>query len=137
MAIPWFTVLKSVPWSTVIGNAPVIADGAKKLWKAVAKKPAPLAPPPAREPVAAQTGEQTVAALQARLAAVESAASRLEEQMLASSELIKALADQNAVLIGLVEAHRVRSRWLARAVGVLAVAFAAGLVVLLVRLNAG
>jgi hypothetical protein len=137
MAIAWFSVLKSVPWSTVISNAPVIADGAKKLWKAVARKSAPPPPPPASGPVAAQTGEPTVAALGTRLAAVELASSRLEEQMLASSELIKALADQDAVLIALVEAHRARSRWLAWAVGALAVAVAAGWVVLFVRLAAG
>jgi hypothetical protein len=137
MATAWFTVLKSVPWSTVISNAPVIADGAKKLWKAVAKKSPPPAPPPASEPVAVGSGEQAITNLRTQLAAVEAASSRLEEQMLASSELIKALAEQNTLLIGLVEANCIRTRWLARAVGVLGVVAAAGLAVFFVRLYAG
>jgi hypothetical protein len=137
MAIGWFAVLKSVPWSTVISNAPVIADGAKKLWKAVAKKPPSPEPLPAREQVAADSGERAVATLRAQLAAVELASSRLEEQMLASSELIKALAEQNTLLIGLVEANCLRTLWLARAVGVLGVVAAAGLAVFFVRLYAG
>lgn len=133
MATAWFTVFKSVPWSTVISNAPAVADGAKKLWKAVAKK-SPPQPPAAGEPVAAVSGDAAVATLRTQLAAVELASSRLEEQMLASSELIKALAEQNALLIGLVEANGLRTLWLARAVAVLGVVAAAELVVFFVRL---
>lgn len=134
MATAWFTVFKSVPWSTVISNAPAVADGAKKLWKAVAKKSPPPQPPAAGEPVAAVSGDAAVATLRTQLAAVELASSRLEEQMLASSELIKALAEQNALLIGLVEANGLRTLWLARAVAVLGVVAAAELVVFFVRL---
>ncbi len=137
MVNAWFTVLKSVPWSTLINNAPVIADGARRLWKAVAKKSPSTAPPAAREPIAADAVGQAVAALRTQLAAVESASARLEEQMLASSELIKALAEQNALLIGIVEAHRIRALWLARAVAVLGVVVATELAVLVVRLSAG
>jgi len=137
MATAWFTVLKGLPWSTVISNAPAVADGAKKLWKAVAKKSASPEPPPAREPVAVDSGEQAITILRAQLAAVESASSRLEEQMLASSELIKALAEQNTLLIELVGANCLRTLWLARAVGVLGVVAAAGLIVFFVRLYAG
>jgi hypothetical protein len=35
MAIPWLTLLKTVPWTDVIANAPTIANGAKKLWHSV------------------------------------------------------------------------------------------------------
>ena len=38
MAIPWLSVLKMVPWSEVISNAPKVAEGAKKLWTAVSRK---------------------------------------------------------------------------------------------------
>jgi hypothetical protein len=137
MATAWFTVLKSVPWTTLIGNAPVIADGARKLWKAVAKKPPPPAPPTAGEQAAADSGERAVATLRTQLDAVALTSSRLEEQMLASSELIKALAEQNTLLIGMVEANRVRTLWLARAIGVLGVAAAVALTVVFVRLYAG
>lgn len=39
MAAGWLTVLKMVPWGDVIENAPKVAQGAKKLWSSVGKKP--------------------------------------------------------------------------------------------------
>ncbi|WP_304862601.1 hypothetical protein [Rhodoferax sp.] len=128
MAIGWMTVLKMVPWTDVISNAPVIADGAKKLWNAVARKsPSATDAQPALSP-----GADAVATLQARLAAVEATALDLHQQMLASSELIKALADQNAQLIRRAEVHRVRLVRLAWATVVLAIVVMANLALPLV-----
>lgn len=108
MAIGWMAVLKMVPWTDVISNAPVIADGAKKLWNTVARKSPSPAPSDAVAQSALSPGADAIATLQARLAAVEATALDLHQQMLASSELIKALADQNAQLIRRAEVHRVR-----------------------------
>ena len=113
MPIGWLAVLQSVPWSEVIKNAPKVADGAKKLWNAVANKSAPLDPPFATAQTASSPELQTIAALQANVAAMASALSDLQGQMLASSELIKELAEQNTQLITRVEANRARVRWLA------------------------
>jgi amino acid transporter len=124
MAIGWLSVLKSVPWSDVISNAPLVADGARKLWNSVGKKPA--------EPAVtnAESAPGTVAGLEARVAALETAVSDLHSQMLASSELIKALSDQNTGLIKRAEAARVRMRWLSAA-SVIALVLAAGSLTLL------
>ncbi|MEO5695991.1 MAG: hypothetical protein ABIQ60_02520 [Burkholderiaceae bacterium] len=139
MAIGWFTVLKSVPWSTVIGNAPVVADGAKKLWNAVASKKAavPETPASAESPSSSSLhdDDSVIALLQARLEADEAALADLEAQMLTSTELIKALAEQNTQLIDRVEANRIRTLWLVRAVVVLGVFAALAAVVLIVRLQ--
>ena len=113
MPIGWLAVLQSVPWSEVIKNAPKVADGAKKLWNAVANKSAPLDPPFATAQTASSPELQTIAALQANVAVMASALSDLQGQMLASSELIKELAEQNTQLITRVEANRARVRWLA------------------------
>lgn len=112
MAIGWVTILQAVPWSDVIRNAPRLADGAKRLLGMASRQPA--APP------AAATG--TTAALEARVQALEATVAELHEQMLASSELIQGLAEQNTQLIRRIEANRVRMRWLAAAT---ALAFAA------------
>jgi uncharacterized coiled-coil protein SlyX len=122
MAIGWLTILQSVPWTEVIKNAPKVAEGAKKLWNAVGKQRA--------EGEAAEAGAQpavahephTLEALEARAAALEAAVSDLNQQMLASSELIKELAEQNAQLIKRIEANRKRTLWLAAATLVLAIA---------------
>lgn len=131
MAIGWLTVLKSVPWADVIVNAPKVAEGAKQLWNKVGKKVSPpqgTGPADVSSPAAA-----ALAQLQSRLAALEAAASELHEQMLASTEVIKSLAEQNAQLIRGIEANRARLRWLGMAVAALAFAAAGTLVLLLLR----
>ena len=116
MAIGWVSLLKTVPWADVIASAPAVADGAKKLWKAVGKKKAvPLAAD------AAPSETVTSAAPDARLQALEATIAELQGQMLASSELITALASQNAELVKRAEANRVRLRWLSAIVAALVV----------------
>ena len=121
MPIPWLTVLQSVPWSDVISNAPKVADSAKKLWGTVTKKPPPPASAHTDGSVAPSRELQAMAALDTRIASLEAAVADLHSQMLASSELIKALADQNAQLIGRIEANRVRLLWLGGALGVVGI----------------
>jgi hypothetical protein len=118
MAISWLTVLKLVPWTDVINNAPVVANGAKKLWKAVAKKsPETAVDADGNGPMLVEE-TATLAQLQAQLAALQTTVNDLHQQMLASSELINALAEQNAQLIERVEVNRIRGLWL---IGVCAV----------------
>ncbi len=125
MAVGWLTVLKLVPWVEVIKNAPAIAEGAKKLW-ATAGRPAPAEgeSPRARQTVEAggltEAAPPELAALQAQLASAEDSVARLQEQMQASSALIKALAEQNAELVQRVELNRRRTVWLGAGLGVLA-----------------
>ena len=120
MAIGWLTVLKMVPWTDVISNAPVVADGAKKLWNTVAKKSSTPAPSGTISP-ALSPGSNAVAVLQAQLVGVELTVAELQQQMLASSGLIQALADQNTQLIQRVEVNRIRLWWLSAATAVLGI----------------
>lgn len=112
MAIGWITLLKTVPWAQVISTAPLVADGARKLWNGVARKGEPEPIASATAPPASPLPPDSVEALQARLTALEKTTAALHDQMLASSELIKALADQNAELVKRVEANRVRLLWM-------------------------
>ncbi|CAH0351959.1 hypothetical protein [Aquabacterium sp. CECT 9606] len=107
MAIGWLSVLQAVPWSDVIINAPKVAEGAKKLWSTVSKKPVD-APTASQAPTASSSSM-----LDARVTALEANAAQLHEQLVASSELIKALAEQNTQLIQGIEANRLKVKWLA------------------------
>lgn len=71
-----------------------------------------------------------------RISALESEAADLHDQMLASSELIKALAEQNTQLIQNIEANRVRVLQLTGVTAVLAIIAVAGLLLALAA-NAG
>lgn len=122
MAVPWLAILKTVPWSDVIGNAPAVADAAQKLWKVVSGNKS--AEPERAAAPADRTPEPRIAALEAEIA-------NLNNEMLASSKLLKDLADQNAWLIAQVEQNRVRiRRWMAVSAGAAAVAAASLAVVL-------
>lgn len=123
MAIGWLTILKTVPWSEVISNAPKVADGAKKLWQTVGKK---ATTQPATESATAVYDESaevpSLATLAAQIKATEAKTAQLHAQMLASSELIAALAEQNTQLIKRLETHRKRVLWLSAVTALLAIA---------------
>lgn len=121
MAIGWLTVLKLVPWGDVIENAPKVANGAKKLWQSVGKKPVPVTLGTSVQEVQGSQAP-TPAVLQAQVSELQVAVADLHQQMLESSELIQSLANQNAQLIKRVEVNRVRLLWLAAVVLVLIVA---------------
>jgi hypothetical protein len=130
MGIGWLAVLQLVPWTDVVRNAPKVAEGAKKLWSAIARKgPAPGATAPsARTPEA-----QSIGGHEARLKVLEAMTAELHEQLLASSELIKALAEQNTQLVARIEANRVRVLWLFVAVAISGLVAVCSLAILLLR----
>ena len=107
MALGWMTILQNVPWADVIRNAPAVADGARKLWRKAAGKSGESGK---AQVVASADAEQSPAA---QLAALRTQVEALHGQMLASSEVIQALAEQNAQLIAHIETHRRRLLWLA------------------------
>lgn len=133
MAIGWISLLKTVPWADVISSAPTVADGAKKLWRAVGKKSAPAgaSAQDASDTLAPEV--ETLAQAHARLAALETTVSELHQQMLDSSALIKALAEQNTELVQRVEANRIRLLWLSVSVLVAGALAAISLALLLAR----
>jgi hypothetical protein len=99
----------------VIESAPKVAQGAKKLWDTVGKKSAASTTATPGQP------EPTLAALQAQVTQLQVSVAELHQQMLASSALIGALAEQNTQLIARVELNRKRVLALAVVVVVLAV----------------
>ena len=118
MANNWLSLLKNVPWSDVISSAPKVAEGARKLWNATEPH---ASPQPQPGPASHQaTIVDAINGLDQRLSVTEKTAAELHEQMHASSQLIKALADQNAQLIQRIETQRVRIVWLACATAVVA-----------------
>lgn len=116
MSLNWLTVLKMVPWTEVISTAPKVVDGAKHLWKTVAGKQATADVPTNETPLQVPPDAEAFAALAARASALESATDDLHNQMLASTELIKSLAEQNGQLIARLDSQRRSLRWLLVAV---------------------
>ncbi|MEY2840391.1 MAG: hypothetical protein RJB60_2690 [Pseudomonadota bacterium] len=112
MAIGWLTVLKAVPWTEVISNAPKITEGAKKLWKSAAGKQPGAATGTAATVTEAAPGVAPFAEWDQRLAGTEAKLAELHAQMRASAEIIQALSEQNAQLIQRIEQNAKRTQWL-------------------------
>ena len=121
MAIGWLSILKAVPWTDVVSNAPKVADGAKKLWESVAGKKAPSTTSPTAAP-----GTPDLAAQEARIGELAGDVDRLQREMLASSQLLNSLAEQNAQLVR-------RVYWQSRLLLVVGLIAAAGLTLVLLR----
>lgn len=111
------TVLANIPWGQVVDNAPKVAGGAAKLWTAVtgARKQRVLHPEASASDTA--QGPSELAVLRTQVQDLEATVQQLQEQMQASSELIKALADQNTQLVQRAELQRARLVRLALAAG--------------------
>jgi hypothetical protein len=115
----WLGLLKVVPWGDVMSNAPKIAEGAKSLWSAVAKKVRPGDETTAESAVSASDTP-----LSTRIAALEESQRELRAQLTTSSDLIRSLAEQNAQLVVRLDALRSRLRWLTLGTAVVLVAAA-------------
>ncbi|ROH86291.1 hypothetical protein ED236_07595 [Pseudomethylobacillus aquaticus] len=102
------TVLANIPWGTVVDNAPKVADGAAKLWNTVSRWNKAGTASGSRPSATVRTGLSDNASLAARLQSAEESVQHLNQQMQASTALIKELAEQNTLLVRRVELHRQR-----------------------------
>jgi len=125
MAFNWIAAFKIIPWTDVIAAAPTVARTARNLWRSIGKtRPAETAG--GTEDVRASgnppTMEEEIRALRAELAETRA-------QLLASSEVLRALADQDEKLVAAIEVLRVRTRVLA----IVSVVLVAACAILLAR----
>lgn len=103
------SVLSKIPWTQVVENAPRVAEGAAKLWRAVTGRRRAATDAAAAGAVPGGADELLdEAALRARVQSLTAEVRELQEQMRASSELIKALAEQDTELVRRVELNRRR-----------------------------
>ena len=100
-----FTVLSNIPWAQVVENAPKVAEAAEKLWSTVTRRKAETTENLEAEP---QDLPSETERLKQRVAFLEEALNALQDEMRTSSQLIKDLAGQNALLIQRIEINRVK-----------------------------
>lgn len=120
------TVLAHIPWGQVVESAPKIAQGAGRLWESVRKRGDP-APASAQ---AAPEAPSDLQHLQLQTQALAAQVQALEGEMRATAQLVKDLADQNAMLVERVQALQRQARW---ALGLAAVGLAGAAVTFWLR----
>jgi hypothetical protein len=104
---------------TTIQLAPRVADGAQKLWSGMRKKSALEKSPESGSDDAKNSDIKPEITIDTRVLAAESSIHDLQSEMLASTELIKALADQNAQFAKYIEASRLQFETLGNENGIL------------------
>ncbi len=127
MAI-WMTALKIIPWGDVLESAPHIVKAAKHLFSATKTDASSFAEAPN-----SSTGDglANLDKLDKRIRLLETRVVELGDEQKSSSELIKSLAEQNALVVEAIEVFRVRVKILLVAC-ILLVGMLAGLVFWLV-----
>lgn len=106
MAIPWLMALKVIPWADVIEHAPKVLKAARKLMDRNADQPvsATTAVDVANEP------PPSLGELKNRLIAAQAQLDEQAKLQGETSQTLAELAEQNARLVGAVDALRLRTR---------------------------
>jgi hypothetical protein len=115
------TVLANIPWGQVVESAPKIAQGAGRLWETVRKRADPAQTPAQGEPEGPSELQLLQALVQSQAAQLQS----LEGEMRATAQLVKDLAEQNAMLVERMQTLQRQLRWALGAAALLALALAA------------
>lgn len=112
MAIGWLKFIQSVPWTDVISNAPKVADGAKGLWERVSKKAGVTTQPQSSSPTPDAEPVTELEQLRADLAQLSDQHQQLQTQVVAATELINSLAQQNQKLVHRIDRMQSYLLWL-------------------------
>ncbi|MBA4143247.1 MAG: hypothetical protein H0X43_09645 [Nitrosospira sp.] len=107
MAIGWMTALKIIPWGSVLESAPHIVKAAKHLFSATKTDTSGFSAAPDS---AASEGPVNLDKLDRRIRLMEARIVELSSEQKSSAELIKSLAEQNALVVEAIDVFRVRVR---------------------------
>jgi hypothetical protein len=102
MGLNWIAAFKLIPWANVAAATPDILKGAKNLWSRTKKSAA-----------AKREGEIADFGYDGSLASINRLVARVDEleiEQRSASDLINALAEQNAQLVAAVSVLRTRTR---------------------------
>jgi hypothetical protein len=107
MAFGWMTALKIIPWGSVLESAPHIVKAAKQLFSAVKTDTSGFSAAPRSS---ADDGTASLEKLNKRTRLIEAKIAELSDEQKSSAELIKSLAEQNALIVDAIDVFRVRVR---------------------------
>jgi hypothetical protein len=108
MAIPWLIALKVIPWADVIEHAPKVLKAARKLMERPATETA--VPPSGTAVDASDAAPPSLGELKNRLIAAQVQLNQQAQVQAEMSQTLAELAEQNARLVGAVDALRLRTR---------------------------
>jgi hypothetical protein len=126
----WFASISDIPWRKALVAAPALAERGRDLLARLGGRTPIDASLTPIAPGTFEASNEAIAALEVRYRTLESHAKYADEELKASFEVVRALADQHSELVRVVDALIARTRMLLGAIIALAVA-CAGLALLL------
>lgn len=100
------TIILNIPWMNVIASAPKVFDSAMDLFNRIAKKKSLNKVPSDSDSHNDFPQDKIIDSLQSRTIELEAAVADLNDKILAASEVIKVIAEQNTQLIKRAETNR-------------------------------
>lgn len=120
----WFASISDIPWRKALASAPVLAERGRDLLGRLGGRPPVDVSLTPIVPGTVEASHEAIAALEVRYRILESHAKNADEELRASFEVVRALADQHSELVRVVDALIARTRMLFGAIIALAVACA-------------
>lgn len=103
MAFNWLVAFKVIPWADVISAAPTVVRTARDLWRTL-KRPKP------DEAAGAGAPADDALPVEAQLRQLRAELAEARSQLVSTTEVLQALAEQDEKLVAAVEVLRVRTR---------------------------
>ena len=98
----WMTALKIIPWGSVVESAPHIVKAAKHIFAATKRNSSASSAAPDWE------ASDVPVSLDKRVRLLEAKILELSDEQRSLAELVKSLAEQNAVMVEAIDVFRVR-----------------------------
>jgi len=131
MASIWFSSFKDIDWSKALGVARAMADNARDLWARASARTGGATTPSHLQAPAGKT--EIESALELRVHELEKKVSHMDEEIVSSFDVVRALTEQHSQLASAVDVLIARTKVLLRAALLLGVAIIALLALLLSR----
>jgi hypothetical protein len=112
MPFNWIAAFRIIPWTDVIAAAPALARTARELWRGMSKSRT-IEPGPSGNGQGSGSVGGTPPTVEEELRSLRAELAETRTQLLSSSEVLRALAEQDEKLIAAIDVLRVRTRVLA------------------------
>lgn len=127
----WFSSFRDIDWSKALGVARTMADKARALWTQASERTGTGSAAARLQPPAA--GPEALSALDVRVHELEQSMKRVDEEVVSSFDVVRALTEQHSQLASAVDVLITRTKVLLRVSLLLGIAVVALLVLVVIR----
>ena len=129
----WFSSFSDIDWSKALGGATSMVEKAKTLFAGASGRQGGTSSDPAHLTQPPPDGPEALAAVALRVQELEKSLARLEEEVVSSFDVVRALTEQHSQLASAVDVLITRTKVLLRVCVMLGIAVVALLALVVIR----